>query len=317
MKLRQMQCFITTVDCDFNVARAAATLHATPPAISKQLRLFEAELGFALFLRAGAKFVGLTRSGEKVLRWSRTALNAAKNIRKISEDARTEGRGKVVIATTYTHARYVLLEAIAEFRKRFPLAQFNLLQGTVSSVRKSVLAGKADFGISLESSVPCDVDIVSQPFLELSQVVVAKPGHAILTADCVTLEELAKYPIIANAASMEEVDRKFRDAGLSVDYVLEARDAEVMKSYASAGLGVAIIPAIAYSETTDTLLRARDLRQLFSPLVSSLLLRRESYLTRSALDFLELISPRFNYDTIRSLLDERSSANDCHSLQSA
>ena len=67
MKLRQLQCLCAVVDAGFNISRAATVLHATQPAISKQLRQFEYELGADLFLRQGGRPVTLTEMGERTL----------------------------------------------------------------------------------------------------------------------------------------------------------------------------------------------------------------------------------------------------------
>src|SRR5437870_3079896 len=55
MKLRQLQCLCAVVDAGFNISRAAMVLHATQPAVAKQLRLLEEELGAELFVRQATR----------------------------------------------------------------------------------------------------------------------------------------------------------------------------------------------------------------------------------------------------------------------
>lgn len=58
MKLRHMQCLVTLVERGSNVSRAAEALYAAQPAVGKQLRQFQYELGADLFFKRGSKIVG-------------------------------------------------------------------------------------------------------------------------------------------------------------------------------------------------------------------------------------------------------------------
>src|SRR5689334_3041354 len=104
MKLRQLQCLCAVVDAGFNISRAAGNLHATQPAISKQLRQFEEELGVDLLLRQTGRPISLTQAGERTLLWARRALQPSDNIRGIAREDRMGGEGSIALATSHAHA---------------------------------------------------------------------------------------------------------------------------------------------------------------------------------------------------------------------
>ena len=70
------------------------------------------------------------------------------------------------------------------------------------------------------------------------------------------LEKLAAYPLIVQNPARPQGARivgQFQRAGLEVKVAVQALDADVMKTYVAAGLGIAVIPAFAYSAEHDQL----------------------------------------------------------------
>ena len=293
VKLRQMQCLCALVDAEFNISRAADHLHATQPAIGKQLRQIEEALGVDILVRRGARIVALTDVGQATLVWARHALQCADNIRAIGEEARSEEGGAIVLATTHTHARYVLLPAIKAFTGRHPQVQLKLLQGTPEGVCDLLLEGKASVGVtSLPASVP--PELVAIPVLTASHIVVAPTGHPVLRMKGLTLEKLARFPIIMQHPTRLQgarIERKFHDAGIAVHFAVQALDTDVMKTYVGAGLGIAIIPEFTYSPRLDPGLRTRDVGHLFDPTTSVIILRKGALLKRHVYSFLHDLAP--------------------------
>ncbi len=92
MELRHLRYFVGVAETE-NVSRAAAKLHVSQPALSKQIRNLEDEMGFALFERT-AKSVHLTRAGFTFLEHARTLLQLAdqaiKEARAVANGGETE-----------------------------------------------------------------------------------------------------------------------------------------------------------------------------------------------------------------------------------
>src|SRR5205085_4474847 len=72
MELRHLRYFIAVAQ-EENVSRAALKLHVSQPALSRQIRDLEEELGFALLERS-AKSVKLTEAGRVFLTEARAVL---------------------------------------------------------------------------------------------------------------------------------------------------------------------------------------------------------------------------------------------------
>src|SRR5258707_10327266 len=80
MKLRHLRYFVTVADAG-TVPRAAAQLSLTQPALSRQIRDLESELGLPLFDRVGRR-LHLTAEGENLLERTREILRAADALRE-------------------------------------------------------------------------------------------------------------------------------------------------------------------------------------------------------------------------------------------
>src|SRR5687768_5482046 len=72
MELRHLRYFVTVAE-ELNVSRASARLRISQPAVSRQLRDLEEELGVELFLR-GKAGLKLTPAGEAFLAHARDLL---------------------------------------------------------------------------------------------------------------------------------------------------------------------------------------------------------------------------------------------------
>ena len=178
----------------------------------------------------------------------------------------------------------------------------NVQLGSASQVAELVRDGKATVGVTL---MPEDkpIEVLAAPFLTSRRLLVMPPGHPLLKEKELVLEKLAPYPLILQYSSRRlgpRILRKFQQAGLEANVIVQALDANVLKNYVGAGLGLGIIPAFAYSPTKDRGLRARDVGHLFDPAESAVLLRRHSQLPGYIYQFLQMLDPKLEPQWIES-----------------
>jgi LysR family cys regulon transcriptional activator len=310
MNLRQLRYLHGIAEEGFNISRAAAALHTSQPGISKQIQLLEQELGVDVLVRKGNRVVGVTEPGQAILGVARRMLQDAENLKKISADFTEKGRGRLVLATTHIHARYVLRDVIGDFIKRHPAVQLVLRQGTPSQTAQLVASGEADIGISSEPSEPVH-SLVLLPCLKLERSVITPRKHPLLREKRLTLKAIAKHPIITldqSLAGGSAVLRAFAEAKIEPNIVLTAIDADVIKTYVELGLGIAILPSVAYEPARDRSLQAIDAHKLFEPTITRIELRRENYLRSYMYDFITALAPGWTREAIDKAMREGGSA---------
>lgn len=305
MNLRQLRCFCQVVDSGYNITAAAQALHATQPGLSKQIAALERELGVEILLRRGNRIVGCTVPGEAILKIARRMLSDAQAVRAVGEAATQQDSGRLVVATTHTHARYVLPDVVQQFTERYPRVQLVLRQSHAHGVAELVAAGEADLGISA-SSDRAAADLIVFPCYKLSRALVAPVNHPVLSASPLTLHEIARYPLIALDTIFDagrRVLKTFASAGLSPTVVMRATDTGVIKWYVRRGLGIAVLPAIAYDPERDWGIRAIPVENLFEGQVACLMLRRNHYLLRYMRDFAHAVAPQWSAEAIDLALE--------------
>ena len=303
MKLEQLRAVVEIVRQGYSVSRAAEALRQPQPAVSRQLKTLERELGVDVFVRERQRLKGPTRPGAAIIEVAGRVLADTAKLAKIARDFHADEDGSLTIATTHTQARYALPPLVEAFVKRHPDVQVMIRQGSPEEIVALVRAGEADVCIGSESKEAGELALF--PCYEMRRIVVAKPDHPLLHVPRLTLETLVRYPIITYDAPFigrSRLLRSFEAQGLKPRIVLSAIDTDVIKAYVERGLGVAVIASLAFDPERDTRLAARDASHLFESNTIHLGVRRNDYLRRYVLDFIEMYAPALTRERVQRAL---------------
>ncbi len=311
MKLQQLRYVVEVARRGLNVSAAAEALHTSQPGVSKQIKLLEDELGIEIFERHGKRVVAVTEPGRTVLGIAERILSETANLKRAGEEFAHESAGTFRIATTHTQARYALPQAVAAFKRKYPGVQLTIHQGNPTQICEQVMAGEADIAIATEaiSQYP---ELVSLPCYQWNRCIVVPPRHPLLKVEPLTLEAVARYPIITYDfafAGRSLVDRAFEQRNLKPEVVLAALDADVIKTYVELGLGVGIMAKMAFDPARDRTLRALDAAHLFESSTTRLGIRRGAFLRSYAYEFIELFAPQLARKAVEKTVMGESSGD--------
>ncbi len=301
MNLHQFRFVQEAVKQKLNLTEAAKALFTSQPGVSKAILELEDELGIDIFSRHGKRLRRITEPGREVLKSIEIILREVHNLKRIGEEFSRQDAGTLSIATTHTQARYVLPEPIAQLRKKFPKVHISLHQGTPEQVSKMLLDEVADIGLATESLTHID-ELVSMPWYEWQHVIIMPASHPLANVDPISLEVLAREPLISyhpSFAGRSRIDWAFAQQGLKPHVVLEAIDSDVIKVYVRSGLGIGIVAQMAMQEepsTSDLLWRPAG--SLFGENVARVAFKRGAYLRSFVYAFAETLSPRLNRSVI-------------------
>jgi len=302
MNLHQLRFVREAVRQNFNLTEAAKSLHTSQPGVSKAIIELEEELGVDIFTRHGKRIRGLTEPGRAVLKSVEMIMQEIEGLKRIGKEFAAQDSGSLTIATTHTQARYSLPKVVQAFTQKFPKVRLSLLQGNPKQVSEMVLRDQADLAIATESITSVD-GLISIPCYQWEHVLIVTADHPLLKSKSVTLEEIATYPIITYDSAFTgraKIDQAFSLRHLQPDVLLEAIDADVIKTYVELGLGVGIIAGMAYDAERDKNLRAISVGHLFGTNVSRVALKQGAYLRSYVYTFIELLAPTLN----RKLIDQ-------------
>jgi LysR family cys regulon transcriptional activator len=304
MNLHQLRFVREAVRQNYNLTEAAKALFTSQPGVSKAIIELEEELGVDIFTRHGKRIRGLTEPGRAVLKAVELIMQEIDGLKRIGNEFAAHDSGSFTIATTHTQARYSLPKVVQAFTQKFPKVRLSLLQGNPKQVADMVLMGQADLAIATESIA--DVDgLISLPCYQWEHLVVVPPDHPLLKSKSLTLEEIAAFPLITYDSAFtgrNKIDHAFTLRNLKPDILLEAIDADVIKTYVELGLGVGIIAGMAFDVERDRNLRAIPVGHLFGTNVSRVALKQGAYLRSYVFTFIELLTPTLNRKLVEQVL---------------
>jgi LysR family cys regulon transcriptional activator len=192
--------------------------------------------------------------------------------------------------------------SVTQLRKRFPKVNISLHQGSPEQVRRMVLEEIADIGLATEALGDAD-GLISLPCYEWRHAVVMPAGHPLAQVERISLDDLAMLPLVSYHPSFSgrtRVDQAFAARQLKPNIVLEAIDADVIKTYVRVGLGVGIVSELAVrDDPPGGDLVSRPVGHLFGGNVARVAFKRGAYLRNFVYAFAEMLSDRLN----RKLID--------------
>jgi LysR family cys regulon transcriptional activator len=299
MNMSQIELLRILQETDLNLSKAAEKMHIVQSAVSRQLHLFEAELGSPLFERQGKKLVGMTRLGIRIMDEIAIITGAKINIQNIAADFLDSNKGILHIATTHAQAKYFLPEPISQFREKYPGVSIYILQASPEQLIDQLHARKADIAICTEKvdEIP---DLVIENCYTWHHALVVPPQHPLSQGD-ISLERLAQFPILTynlGYTGRSNIESAFRNKGLEIDIVLAAADSDVIKTYVRLGLGVGLISGMAYDPLTDMDLISRNLSHLIPSSRTKIAYLKHNYLplyTQHFIEELQLAAKKITY----------------------
>ena len=307
MKLQQLRYLCEVANQGLNLSTAADALHTSQPGISKQIKLLEDELGVEILVRNGKRVTAVTPPGKAILAIAQRILQETENLKQAAQDYSNQDSGSLTIATTHTQARYALPEVIRRFTARYPRVKLSLIQGNPVQICEFTLNGQADICIATEAIATFE-ELAMLPCYSWNRCVIAPPRHPILKQQALTLETIAKYPIITYDhafAGRSQINHAFATRGIKPNVVLTAIDSDVIKTYVALGLGIGILAKMAFDPARDKDLRALDASHLFESSTTRIGVLRNAYLRGYVYDFIEMFAPHLSRKTIEEAVQSK------------
>jgi len=292
MKLHELRSIRAVVETGFSVTAAAEVLHTSQPGISRHVQQAERYLAIELFTRVKNRLTGLTPAGQVLVPMIIQALDQLEGVRRVAGQFNSGDQGQLTVATSHTHARYLLPPVIEAFIRSFPQVRLTLRQGYGAQIATWLQSGEADLSIS---SAPQHrySGLSFRRIGEMRRVVLTAAGHPLLKAGPLTLRSIAAYPIITYSpefAAYSQIMAAFEASGLKPTIALSTGDTDTIKTYAMCGLGVAIVADSAFEPQRDQGLCAIDAGHLFPSTNIMLGMSKEREPTFHALKLIELLN---------------------------
>jgi DNA-binding transcriptional LysR family regulator len=244
-------------------SEAAGALNYTQSAISQAIATLEAEAGVPL-LERDRRGVRPTTAGERLNEHAGrilTQLEAAEA--ELGAIAGIEG-GELRMASFPTAGATLMPLAIASFRAAYPKVSLSLVEGEPEELIPRLREGEFDLGLIFEFEGTGDLGpgLRSMPLFEDPMQLALPKGHRLARKERITLEDLAEESWVQTSeasACARHVVRICRAAGFEPRVSFESDDYLTVQGLVAAGVGVALIPQLALSQTVSYDVAVREL----------------------------------------------------------
>jgi DNA-binding transcriptional LysR family regulator len=240
MEWRRIEGFYHTAKLG-GFTKAAEVMFLTQPAVSRQVKALEEELDCTLLERIGSRRLRLTSAGEILFRYAESVLTGYEEFREELAELKGLQKGRLRMAAPFTTLYHLFPGPLREYNESFPRVRLTIADCPQSEVVSLVKAGDVDFGVALESLVPADLAFLR--WRRVHSVLLTPPDHPLAALKRVTIERIARYPLILPPRSgehsmRERLDELFRKRGLNPHVIVESSNVELSAQYVEAGLGI-------------------------------------------------------------------------------
>lgn len=247
MDLKQLRAFITVADIG-SITKASTLLNIVQPAVTRQLRLLEEDIGTALFTRS-RHGMELTDAGKTLLEYARRVLNEIDRARAELHPSNGVVGGIVTIGLLPSTCDLLSSALVAAVATNYPGIRMRISMGYAGHLQQWLETGEVDAALLYDLNQTSLIQV--QPLLEESLWAVGLPESGLRQDVPVTLWELAAHPLILPSPShglRTLVDHASSLMGLPLSIVAETNAVGVQKSLVFSGLGRTILPSIAVVE---------------------------------------------------------------------
>jgi len=239
---RRLRMFVEVVR-QGGFSRAAQTLHATQPTVSKAVQQLEEGLGVRLLDRIG-RSTALTAAGELVYRRAVPLLAQTDDLVAEIADLRGLKSGALRIGFPRLGASSIFARMFALFRRRYPGIEVSVAVHSGIMMRELLRAGAIDVGVL---GYPIEPEFEHEEARNEPFMVLLPREHPLATQRSVAIGRLAALPAIfpdADSVLHQTLSEAYQRAGVTPKIATRCHDTDLMFELVAAGTGVAFLPRV-------------------------------------------------------------------------
>lgn len=263
LTLRQIE-IIRAILITGTVKGAAELLGISAPGISRVMKHTESQLGLRLFSRTHGRFVP-TDDVRGIFSQINEVFAKVENLQDSIEMLKRGENRLFAFASVPSIGQRILPLAVRRMKAAFPDLRMTINQVKIEEAVDYLLLQRGEL---VANSYKIDhPSLISHPIGTNQLVALIPKGHALENHETVAIEDMAAFPMVGIARSDpygEILARPLENAGLSVDFSIEARFSQTLIALVGQGLGVALIDAFS---VVDQVLPGIAIRPLAKPVM--------------------------------------------------
>ena len=317
MKLQQLHYIYEVANNNLNVSATAEKLFTSQPGISRQIRLFEDELGLEIFTRSGKHLTGITPPGKKILAIAQEILERTAAIREIASEQTAPDRGELSIISSQVGARFILPKVFEFFNQSYPKVDLKVKADAEGDQVSDDDYINVDIIVSAGKIKDIDSRVIL-PCESFDYSLLIPNDHPLAQETSVNIETVLKQPLLVdlNATSgKERFETLFSAKSKKYNVVLDSDDVELIKSYVRMGMGVGIVPSVVYDRVIDNDLKTINLSNIFEPLKTQISVKKLGCVRSYLIDMVMQLTSNQSSEFLRNALNSTNPADNRFNYQ--
>ena len=225
-----------------SLSKAADRLRIAQPALSRQVRLLEEELGIRLFDRHGRGMV-VTEAGKEVLRHAQRIMQELDEIRATVADEDAPLRGQVSIGMPPTVSDILSVPLVSAFQVRHPEARLRIVSAYTGYLLDWLHRGELDVAIMYETRPVRSLRM--EPLLEEVLFLIGPPDSGLRPDLPVSFAQVAALKLFLPSLGhglRTILEQSAQIAGCRLEVPVEADSYSTLKNLVESGHGYTILP---------------------------------------------------------------------------
>lgn len=251
MDLKQLRAFLTVAETG-NVTRASELLHLVQPAVSRQLRLLEDDVGSALFKRERHGMV-LTDAGQALVGYARRALLELDRARVEIAGTGNGVAGLMTVGLLPSTIETLSGPLVAALSREHPGIRIRIAMGYAGTLMRWLVSGEVDAALLYGAERATEVQTI--PLIEEPLWVIGPKQAGLRRDKPVSLSSLANHKLVLPSAPhgiRTLLEHACAVSNVTLDILAEANALSVQRSLVLGGHGLTILPPIAVAEDLQT-----------------------------------------------------------------
>lgn len=237
MNMTRLQYFVAVSETG-SFSRAAAALHMSQSALSRQVLLLENELGQRLLERTG-RGVQATESGLALLVHAHAILDLTQRARIDMQERQRNPRGHLSVGLPPRVAHVLTADLVQRFQAKFPAATISIREGLSIQLREWLMAARLDVAILFDP--PTSPQLLQEALLREPLVLISSTA----LPSRMRLSEVVKRPLIMPSgphALRQLLEQHTLPRKLTLELTAEVDSVQTVLSLVARGVGDTVLP---------------------------------------------------------------------------
>lgn len=247
MELRHLRYFVAVGE-ELNFRKAAARLHISRPALSKQIKDLESEIAVRLLDRDTVS-VALTQAGEIFLDDARKILTHAQNAVVRAHEAQSGHRGRLRIGSVGIIATDFLPKTLKIFHQKFPGVEVGFVEMLPAEQLDALANGRIDIGFAYGKDVESMISLRSLCVIRSTFGVALSRQHPLAGRTSVAITEVAGETLLClggegRSSHREALITIYQQDGSRPGKVRQVDGFDTLVTLIAADQGVSLLPRV-------------------------------------------------------------------------